>query len=56
MEQKERRLQAIDYLTQKCTDFCLPNTQDVFKLIMFGSYRLQVHFPQTDIDAICVFR
>ena len=26
------------------------------KVTEFGSYSLEVHFPQTDIDAICVFR
>lgn len=28
----------------------------LFELVLFGSYKLQVHFAQTDIDAICVFR
>ena len=26
------------------------------KIVEFGSYLLGVHFPQTDIDAICVFK
>ena len=26
------------------------------KVTEFGSYSLDVHFPHTDIDAICVFR
>lgn len=50
-------MQAMQYLTHKCEQWSLMlSKQSEFKLLLFGSYRLQVHTPSTDIDAICCFK
>lgn len=39
-----------------CAQWASSQSKEGFKLVIFGSFRLQVHFPSTDIDAICVFK
>lgn len=60
-----QRTNAMQYLERSCELWAQqiaiqngyePGSTNLFQLVLFGSYRLQVHFAHTDIDAICVFR
>ena len=67
-EQYQHRLAAIDLLQKVASEWAISialskgaTEADIkglchIKISVFGSFFLDVHFPETDIDAICVFR